>query len=531
MLKKINIKNLAIIDDLTFDFQRGLNVLTGESGAGKSIIIKSIKYLLGNKIIKEDIRDLERDVVIEIVLMDGSIFKYLRTIAGKTTYYINGKVISRADTIDKLKNYFVLYSQHDQHQLLNSKLHIDFLDEYSQNRSTYDNYISLFHEYDKMNKSILAMKDNLDKLKSNSDLYEYQKKELDSFNFKEGDDEKYEDMYKVISESKGIIESMYSISKTLLGDHGISDILSKINQNLRKYSEANEDVEIIRERIEKINIEMNDLAFESDNLINSIQSELENSEDLERKILNIRSFKKQYGGTIRSVLDYKHFLENFSDNIESLNYDIENLDNDIIEKEKQLKSVAKELSSIRHNKSLELIRDINNISKKLNLEEFKFDIKFIENRLLSINGCETCEFFIKTNRGEQFKPLKDVISGGELSRIMMAMKLILSSSTRNKVYVFDEIDAGLSGESAISIANLLKNISLTNQLLCVSHLPQIVAQADKFFHVYKENIDSRTVSRYHILTGKDKIKYISKMISGEQVTPESIKYATTMIND
>ena len=530
MLKKINIKNLAIIDDLAFDFQKGLNVLTGESGAGKSIIIKSIKYILGNKITKEDIRDLEKDVIVEIFLVDGSNLKYSHSTAGKTRYYLNGKVTSRLHAIQNLNKYFVLYSQHDQHQLLDSKVHIDFLDEFSENNDILKEYISLFHEYDEMNKKIIEMKDDLNKLKSNSDLYEYQKKDLESFDFQVGDDDKYEAIYKIISESKDIIESVNLVSQAILGDNGVTNILSSVNQKLQKFTDSNEDVSNIRDRIEKINIEMNDLGFESENLISSIQSNLENIENVEEKILSIRSFKKQYGGSVESVLNYKDFLNNYSNKIESLIGEIEELNREIVKKEEELEMSAQKLSAIRDLKSKELIKDINRVSKELNLEEFRFDVRFMKNYSLTINGHETCEFFIKTNAGESFKPLKDIISGGELSRVMMAMKLILSSGTKNKIYVFDEIDTGLSGEAAISIADLLKKISLTNQLLCVSHLPQIASRSDCFFYIYKENIKKRTVSRYNILEGDKKIKYISKMISGEQVTPESIKYATTMVN-
>ena len=539
MISTLHIKNIGIIEDLNIDFNKGLNVLTGETGAGKTLIIDSLQIISGGRFSKDMIRRGTSNSFVEICMYvpesekaeDGNII-VSREISsnGKNMCKINGRMVTVNELREFMKEFIEIHGQNDNQSLLDSKKHLSYLDSYSGEdlnllKNEYKNYY-------------LEYKDILNKLKENYgdekekqrkiDLLQYQINEIREADLKIGEEETLEEERNLIINSEKISENL-NTANNLIEENGIDNIsmairaLEKIESFDKKYEEASSS-------LKNIYYELQEIARD----ISSYKEESYFDEDkrdfIEERLDLIHSLKRKYGNTIEEILNYKDEIKEELEKIENLEeYNIK-LRKKRDELEEKLNLLANKMHEIRIKSSNKLVIDINNELEELEMKNAKINIKvdYVEDEFYE-NGKDKVKFYIITNIGEDEKELSKIASGGEMSRIMLAIKKVLAEYDDTDILVFDEIDTGISGKAANSVAKKLKAISKKHQVLCISHLPNIAAMADYNYFISKNIIEDRTRTQIKLLQETEVIEEIARISSGE-VNEVTLKYARELRN-
>ena len=539
MISTLHIKNIGIIEDLNIDFNKGLNVLTGETGAGKTLIIDSLQIISGGRFSKDMIRRGASNSFVEICMYapesekaeDGNII-VSREISsnGKNMCKINGRMVTVNELREFMKEFIEIHGQNDNQSLLDSKKHLSYLDSYSGEdlnllKNEYKNYY-------------LEYKDILNKLKENYgdekekqrkiDLLQYQINEIKEADLKIGEEETLEEERNLIINSEKISESL-NIANNLIEENGIDNISMAIR--------ALEKIESFDKKYEDTSINLKNIYYELQEISRDISSYKEESyfdEDkrdfIEERLDLIRSLKRKYGNTIEEILQYKDEIKNELEKIENLEeYNIK-LRNKRDELEKKLDLLANKMHEIRIKSSNKLVNDINKELEELEMKNAKINIKvdYVENEFFK-EGKDIVKFYIITNVGEDEKELSKIASGGEMSRIMLAIKKVLAEFDNTSILVFDEIDTGISGKAANSVAKKLKSISKKHQVLCISHLPNIAAMADYNYFISKNIIEDRTRTEIKLLKETEVIEELARISSGE-INEVTLKYARELRN-
>ena len=536
MIKKIIINNIAIIDFLEFELSDKLNIVTGETGSGKSIIIKSIQYLKGIKFNKDDLRKGAESASIEALVSINNKEMYLKRKISKkfvSSFYINSNKKTFEEYLKVVSNSVDIHNQHDHHDLLNEKSHISYLDIFSRNQPLLEDVYNFYEEWiikkNKMKKIILKKEEYLLK----KELYELQSEELSKIELTPDMEKKITSKFNLLSNSKVIKQNIEEI-KNILNNDSDNSIVSNLNHSIKKTQEMvdyGEDFKKINSRLESVNIDINDLFFDLDNLSNQIVFDAEEFSSVEDKINLLNSLKNKYGSTIEAIIKYKNDLEKKLLDSKNFDKDILILEKEINDLRIQLINSCKRLSLRRHREknNLENIIKSKFVELDLNDAEIKFNIKSDE-LYLSETGYDQCEILIKTNKGEDFKSLTYIASGGEVSRIMLSIKLSLQEKVNSELLVFDEVDSGISGSTASKIGNALYELSDLYQVLCVTHLPQIASKSiNNHYKIYKTSNNSRVTSKIEKLNIKNKINEVARLLSGERITLDSLKQAENMI--
>ena len=332
---------------------------------------------------------------------------------------------------------------------------------------------------------------------------------------------------KKIEENEEIADYLRSLS-TIDSSSNILGLITKTSNKLKLTSNKSENINDMIDRLNNLHHEFSDLEYEAAKLLKKYDYNHNELRGLQDKLLKINNLKRKYGGTIESVLIYKSDIENKVANSENVETILKNKLSKKVEIEKDLLSQAKFLSIKRLEAARELEQNIKNDLKSMQMNDIEFSVK-LGNVAINQNAIEECVFNIQTNKGESIKSIGDIVSGGELSRIMMAIKLSINISSNNKFFILDEIDAGLSGKEADSIGSIIERLSKKNQVLCITHLSQIASKAKEHFRVSKKVINKRTICRTRVLTRAEKIKELAVMISGDDITSQSIDYAEQML--
>ena len=539
MISTLHIKNIGIIEDLNIDFNKGLNVLTGETGAGKTLIIDSLQIISGGRFSKDMIRRGASNSFVEICMYapesekaeDGNII-VSREISsnGKNMCKINGRMVTVNELREFMKDFIEIHGQNDNQSLLDSKKHLSYLDGYSGEdlnllKNEYKNYY-------------LEYKDILNKLKENYgdekekqrkiDLLQYQINEIKEADLKIGEEETLEEERNLIINSEKISESL-NIANNLIEENGIDNIsmairaLEKIESFDKKYEDTSSNLKNIYYELQEISREISSYKEES-------YFDEDKREFIEERLDLIRSLKRKYGNTIEEILQYKDEIKNELEKIENLEeYNIK-LRNKKDELEKKLNLLAKKMHETRIKSSNKLVNDINKELEELEMKNAKINIKvdYVENEFFK-EGKDIVKFYIITNVGEDEKELSKVASGGEMSRIMLAIKKVLAEFDNTSILVFDEIDTGISGKAANSVAKKLKSISKKHQVLCISHLPNIAAMADYNYFISKNIIEDRTRTEIKLLKETEVIEELARISSGE-INEVTLKYARELRN-
>ena len=539
MISTLHIKNIGIIEDLNIDFNKGLNVLTGETGAGKTLIIDSLQIISGGRFSKDMIRRGASNSFVEICMYapesekaeDGNII-VSREISsnGKNMCKINGRMVTVNELREFMKDFIEIHGQNDNQSLLDSRKHLSYLDSYSGEdlsllKSEYKNYY-------------LEYKDILNKLKENYgdekekqrkiDLLQYQINEIKEADLKIGEEETLEEERNLIINSEKISESL-NIANNLIEENGIDNIsmairaLEKIESFDKKYEDTSSNLKNIYYELQEISRDISSYKEES-------YFDEDKRDFIEERLDLIRSLKRKYGNTIEEILQYKDEIKNELEKIENLEeYNIK-LRNKRDELEKKLDLLANKMHEIRIKSSNKLVNDINKELEELEMKNAKINIKvdYVENEFFK-EGKDIVKFYIITNVGEDEKELSKVASGGEMSRIMLAIKKVLAEFDNTSILVFDEIDTGISGKAANSVAKKLKSISKKHQVLCISHLPNIAAMADYNYFISKNIIEDRTRTEIKLLKETEVIEELARISSGE-INEVTLKYARELRN-
>lgn len=550
MLLNLHVKNLALIEEVDVDFEKGLIVLTGETGAGKSLILGSVNIALGNKASKDMIRKGTDYSLVEltfsvsencakqlkkydIYMEEDNIVTVTRKISeGRSISKINGETVN----IKTLKNVMSLlidiHGQHDHQSLLYTKNHLDILDKFAKD-SILELKEQIKEEYSKYTKLIKKLEEfNIDEGQKAREIEfaEYEVNEIESANLKPEEDVQVEEEFKKLSNSKEIVSALSEIYNALSYETagGLGDIINK----------AVMDINSIKGMDEKISQFQTEL-YDIDNLCRELTSQIydynsgmdfnpEYVREVEERLDVINHLKLKYGNSIEEILRYKEEKEEYLEKLNNMTDEMESVKNQISELEGTLNNLCTKLSEQRKKAAKELEVLVKQALVDLNFIAVEFEIQITRKESIGENGFDNVEFMISTNPGESVKPLVKVTSGGELSRIMLAIKSILATEDDIDTLIFDEIDTGISGQTAMKVAEKMAKISRNHQVICISHLSQIAAMADSHYLIKKTADENSTTTSIKKLTRQQSIEELVRINGGSGITEAGLIHATEM---
>ena len=550
MLLNLHVKNLALIEEVDVDFEKGLIVLTGETGAGKSLILGSVNIALGNKASKDMIRKGTDYSLVEltfsvsencakqlkkydIYMEEDNIVTVTRKISeGRSISKINGETVN----IKTLKNVMSLlidiHGQHDHQSLLYTKNHLDILDKFAKD-SILELKEQIKEEYSKYTKLIKKLEEfNIDEGQKAREIEfaEYEVNEIESANLKPEEDVQVEEEFKKLSNSKEIVSALSEIYNALSYETagGLGDIINK----------AVMDINSIKGMDEKISQFQTEL-YDIDNLCRELTSQIydynsgmdfnpEYVREVEERLDVINHLKLKYGNSIEEILRYKEEKEEYLEKLNNMTDEMESVKNQISELEGTLNNLCTKLSEQRKKAAKELEVLVKQALVDLNFIAVEFEIQITRKESIGENGFDNVEFMISTNPGESVKPLVKVASGGELSRIMLAIKSILATEDDIDTLIFDEIDTGISGHTDMKVAEKMAKISRNHQVICISHLSQIAAMADSHYLIKKTADENSTTTSIKKLTRQQSIEELLRINGGSGITEAGLIHATEM---
>ena len=537
MISTLHIKNIGIIDDLSIDLNNGLNILTGETGAGKTLIIDSLGIISGERFSKDMIRKGETFSFVEACIylpenemaVDGNIIVSREIYAnGRNMCKINGRMVTVNELKNFMENVIDIHGQHDNQQLLNPSTHIEYLDSFGEKeiKELKVQYKELYKQYNSIK---IELKNNYgdDKEKQRKlDLLKYQFEEIDNANLKLGEDEKLEADRKIILNSEKINESL-NVADMEISEHSI-DAINEAIRALEKIENLDENYAKTLNSLKSTYYDIQEIGRDISSLREDVYFDEEQRQELENRLDLIFSLKRKYGNTIDEILKYKTEveeeivkLENIDEHNNKLKKELEKLKNEMLES-------ATKLNILRNKYAKVLEEKINTELADLEMKNARININVIFNEEdFNSNGLDIVEILIKTNIGEDAKPLCKIASGGEMSRIMLAIKNVLSNVDNVPVLIFDEIDTGISGMAAKSVGEKLKLISKMHQVLCVTHLASIAANGDYNYFIYKIVENEKTITNVQLLNEEETIKEIARIASGD-ITEISINHAKSL---
>ena len=546
MLRELRLNNLAIIKNLDLEFNEGLISLTGETGAGKSIILDGISLLIGERSNLEMIRTGEESLFAEGVFDLSEVQKeklnklgfeieddeliisryFYRNSKSKIT--VNGMRMTVSKLKELMRNVLDLVGQHEHQYLLNKNYHLGLLDRFLDKngqelaKEIRNNVSSL----KTINKKIEEIETEKFRIMEKKDILEFQSNEIASLGLKENEDNDLEEEYKILFNAGKISEKLEnSIQRLKEGEYSVINSLGKIKKNLEQLSDISETYSDLKEKIENIIYEVDDIGYSLEDMVENVESDDVRLEKVISRIDEINKLKLKYGSTIEEILAFREENEKKLSLIKFENNELEVLKKEKEEKAKLYFENSQKLREIRKKVAEKLEKTINVQLKDLNMANSKFKVAFSEKTVISSRGMDDVEFMMVTNFGENYKPLAKIASGGEISRIMLALKTVFSSVDNISVLIFDEIDTGISGETVRKVAEKLKELSGTVQVICVTHSPQIAGKSNQQFFIKKEIENNVTETKVRELNTDERIREIARIISGDNITETSIKHA------
>lgn len=551
MLLELKIQNFAIIDDVTIEFTDGLNILTGETGSGKSIIIDALSTVLGGKAYKEMIKVGCESAYVEAVFNTSSekiknkiknlgidiedlvVINRIIKLDRPSISRINGTAVTLNVLNEITENLIDIFAQEESQSLMDTKNQLKLLDflcgkEQSENLSILEN---LINEISLIRKKIDSLKDKSENRERELDVLKYQIDEIDSSNLSPYDEEELEQDYKKQNNMSEIIAHLNIAKEYLNSDYENNDALSIIDSaigemlNISKYDETYQDT--ISE-LEDIKYRIQDISSYLNRKLSTEEVDEDNLRYLESRLDLVNNLKKKYGNTLADIEEFYSKTKERLNELENLESILSNLQNKEEDLYKKAYEIAKNISYKRKSTAKDLELKLKSEMRDLNIKNSDFMIK-IEDQNLTKNGIDNVEFFIKTNLGMNFLSLAKTASGGEMSRIMLAFKSIISNYDEIETLIFDEIDTGVSGFTANIVGKKIKELSKKRQIIAISHLPQIVALGNSHFKIYKEEVGDKTVSNILKLKNDERIDEIARLIGGPVITDNTIKAAKEML--
>ncbi|MCR5785795.1 MAG: DNA repair protein RecN [Eubacterium sp.] len=547
MLETLHVKNLAVIDESEIEFGEGLNILTGETGAGKSVILGSANLALGAKASKDLIRSGKECALVEMVfwVKDDILKKKLEDIdietedervilsrkitEQKSICRINSETVTASRLKQAAEVLIDIHGQHEHQKLLKSSNHLKLLDDFAAGKlkSFLEDYKGKYAAYKNVLKELSESDLDDEGRKREISFTEFEINEIESANLKEGEDEELEEYFKKASNAKNINDALLT-ANNLIGDGGASDMLSRAVREIGsvlKYDDALGDIYEAALSLEQLSADASKTL--GDYIENNVFDEKELA-DTEMRLNDINHLKSKYGKTITEVLSYlaekKEYLKDL-ENYEEKKYELKKKSEDYF---KECMSLAEKISSVREEAAGALSEQVTKALKELNFTDAKFEINVIREEGLGENGINKAEIMLSANPGEPLKPIEKTASGGELSRIMLALKSVGAQKDEIGTLIFDEIDTGISGQTAQKVGQKLEELAKDHQIICITHLPQIASKADRHFMISKKVSEGKAVSGVEVLGFEDSVKELARMMGGEEITEALLKSAEEM---
>lgn len=550
MLLNLHVKNLALIKEVDVDFTNGLVVLTGETGAGKSLILGSVNIALGKKVEKDIIRKGAEYALVELTFCidsrlkekleqydvypeDENIIVVSRKIThGRSVSKINGETVSLTTLKSVMDLLIDIHGQHDHQSLLYKNTHLQILDKYAGEEvkelkntisDKYSQYIEIKKELDKFDM------DETKRLRE-CEFAEFEINEIEAANLSLGEDDEVENEFKKLSGSEKIMSSLSDAYQIMgyEGNQGVCECISRVGYDLSEISDIDSKLSDLQKQIYDIDDMCKGLAREISDYIDEVNYEPQRVAEVEERLNLINHLKLKYGQSIEKILAYKGEKQEYLDSLNNYNLMREETKTKLDKEMSELVVLCDKLSSLRKKYAIKLEETVVKALEDLNFLSVKFKINVSKKENVSANGQDEVEFLISTNPGEEVKSLAKVASGGELSRIMLAIKSILAGEDEIDTMIFDEIDTGISGKTAQMVADKLMGISKEHQVICISHLAQIAAMADSHYLIEKNTDDESTETNIYRLSREDSIKELVRISSGGEITETAIKHATEM---
>ena len=539
MISTLHIKNIGIIDDLSIDLNEGLNVLTGETGAGKTLIIDSLGIISGGRFSKEMIRKGETNSFVEICMyepenensIDGNIIVSREINSnGKNMCKINGRMVTVNELRNFMSKFIEIHGQNDNQSLLDNKFHLKYLDGFigekiidikRQYKEKYEKYLEIKQE----------LKNNYGDEKERErklDLLRYQFNEIEEANLKVNEEENLEEKRKLMINSEKISKNLNE-ADIAIGENSI-DSLNVAIRALEKIEDIDKEYEEISSNLKNIYYELQEISRDISEHKEDVYFDEQERNEVEERLDLIYNLKRKYGNDVKEILNYKDEIEAEINHIENLDEYNNKLKKELKQIKEEMTKLAKKMNELRTEYGKVLSININKVLEDLEMKNANINIHvdYNEDEFFE-NGKDVVEFYITTNLGEDEKQLSKIASGGEMSRIMLAIKKVLSDTDKMPVLIFDEIDTGISGKAAGAVAEKLNGISKNHQVLCISHLPSIAAIADYNYFISKKVVENRTNTNIKLLNEKEAIEEIARISSGE-INDATIQYAMQLRN-
>ena len=550
MLLEISIKNFAIIESISLNFEQGMTVLTGETGAGKSIIIDAMNMMLGARATTEVIRhgapkaeieglfSIESNRALEEIfdeqgleLSDEIIIRREILQNGRSISRVNGQMVNLSVLRTIGQQLVDIHGQHDQEELMRPHRHIQMLDEFGDTDffELKEAYQMSFDNYRRMRKQVLDIKKNQQEHKARIEMLEFQMAEIEAANLKAGEDVTLNQERDRLLNHKHIADTLTNAYSMLDNEEfsSLANVRSAMN-DMESLEEFDPEYREISRTLSESYYVLEDITKRLESIIDDLDFDGNRLMQVESRLDLIHTITRKYGGSVDDVLEYFAKITDEYNLLTGNNLSSEDMEIELKKLEKNLVDLAGQVAQARHKIAKDLEAEIKQELQDLYMEKAQFQVRFSQGKF-SREGNESVEFYISTNPGEDFKPLVKVASGGELSRLMLAIKSAFSRKEGKTSIVFDEVDTGVSGRVAQAIAQKIHKIGQHGQVLAISHLPQVIAIADNQFFIEKVSDENSTVSTVRLLSLEERVEEVAKMLAGEDVTEAALTQARELL--
>ncbi len=553
MLLNLSIENIALIEKADVNFGDGFNVLTGETGAGKSILIGSLNMLLGERISRDIIRNGKDYAYVEgLFYIDETIAKHMEhfdvspeedgsiivsrklSADGKNICKVGGKTVSVSTLREIGRSFMNIHGQHDNQALLDASTHISFLDAFAaESGHSFIEFAKTYNDLKNAERELAEISlDETEKLRK-MDILRFEINEIKDAAIYPGEEEELKQQRTLAKNKEKFMENCsYAIDLLYENDEGscVYNLLSDVQKRIDSIADTDIELEKTAEKIADILYSVEDVASVIRERLEQVNDLSFPLEDIEERLDIIYRLKRKYGNTEEEILAYCNHAEQELLSIETLDAQKDELEQEILHLTKKAEEIALVNHKLRVKTAKEVEKRINDELQELQMEGAVFSVR-LETCELGKNGIDNVEFMLSANKGEPLKPLSKIVSGGELSRIMLAMKHVLAAGDVTDTLIFDEIDTGISGRAAAKVGAKLLEMSKQKQVLCVTHLPQIAALSDQHFKISKQQKGEKTITQIQLLDADAKTEEIAFMIGGDNVTDTTLAQAADMIQD
>ena len=524
MINTLHIKNVGIIEDISIDFNEGFNVLTGETGAGKTLLIGSLAILAGGRFSKEMIRNGEEYSFVETSIycpnhekaIDGNIIisREIHT-NGRNSCKINGRLVTVNELKDFMNHILNIHGQHDSQLILNKEEHITYLNRFigQEIETKLQDYQEKLKQYQNLKQELKNTYGEEKEKERRLDLLRYQLNEIESAKLKEAEEIELEAKHKTMQNAVKLKENLAQID-VALNENAIASISTAI-RNLEKIQDCGDQYVEKLVNLKSSYYDIQEIARDFSYMQEEINFDEQEQNEIEARLDFIASLKRKYGNSITEILEYGNQIQKEINKIENLDEYHQNLKNEIHHLETEMRKIADEMTSLRKKYSQVLSHKINQELAELEMPNATFEISIKATECFTKTGLDEIEFMICTNAGEGMKPLAKIASGGEMARIMLAIKHVLADIDEVDTLIFDEIDTGISGKASQAVGEKMKAISKKHQVICITHLPAIAAKGDYNYYIHKTTKENKTYTNIKILNEEETIEEIARISSGE----------------